>query len=390
MSRRRQRDEDEEDYRYEDDRYDDDFIVDDDYSKKSRKKKGFEPTRTIPKRKVGFAYIESEHYQDYSQALRLKADHEQRPIWITKDNLIFLEAFSPLYQQACDFLVAIAEPESRPEFIHSYRLTENSLYAAVAISIDTEAIIKVLNRLCKTDIPKEVISYIRDCTYTFGKAKIVLKDNSFFIESRFPAVLRELLKNPIIKEARIFPAGDVVSGEGFLEALAPNEDKRNLDYTKLALDDLDNDDEMDGLGELQLQNSRLNTVSFMIAQTSVQVVKRTAKEDSKYPLMEEYDFKNDHRNPILTMDLRPSTAIRPYQEKSLSKMFSNGRARSGIIVLPCGAGKSLTGVTAASTVKRSCIVMCINNASVKQWKEQFVMWTNVSVSITIIGDASDR
>lgn len=62
-------------------------------------------------------------------------------------------------------------------------------------------------------------------------------------------------------------------------------------------------------------------------------------------------------------------------------MFGNGRARSGIIVLPCGAGKSLTGVTAASTVKRATIVMCINNASVKQWKEQFVMWTNVDVSV---------
>jgi superfamily II DNA or RNA helicase len=72
--------------------------------------------------------------------------------------------------------------------------------------------------------------------------------------------------------------------------------------------------------------------------------------------------------------------LQPYQEKSLSQMFGNGRARSGIIVLPCGAGKSLTGVTAASTVKRSCIVLCINNASVKQWKEQFLMWTNVQVS----------
>lgn len=61
-------------------------------------------------------------------------------------------------------------------------------------------------------------------------------------------------------------------------------------------------------------------------------------------------------------------------------MFGNGRARSGIIVLPCGAGKSLTGVTAVSTVKKSCMIICINNASVKQWKEQFTMWTNVSVS----------
>ena len=61
-------------------------------------------------------------------------------------------------------------------------------------------------------------------------------------------------------------------------------------------------------------------------------------------------------------------------------MFGNGRARSGIIVLPCGAGKSLTGVTAASTIKRSTIVMCINNSSVNQWREQFLTWTTLPVS----------
>ena len=61
-------------------------------------------------------------------------------------------------------------------------------------------------------------------------------------------------------------------------------------------------------------------------------------------------------------------------------MFGNSRARSGIIVLPCGAGKSLTGVTAASTVKRATIILCINNASVKQWREEFLRWTNIAVS----------
>lgn len=64
-------------------------------------------------------------------------------------------------------------------------------------------------------------------------------------------------------------------------------------------------------------------------------------------------------------------------------MFGNGRARSGIIVLPCGAGKSLTGVTAASTIKKSIMVLCINNVSVKQWKEQFTMWTTVDVKIPL-------
>lgn len=71
-------------------------------------------------------------------------------------------------------------------------------------------------------------------------------------------------------------------------------------------------------------------------------------------------------------------------------MFGNGRARSGIIVLPCGAGKSLTGVTAASTVKKSVIVMCINNASVKQWREEFIKWTNVSPDRVKLFTSSDK
>lgn len=271
--------------------------------------------------------ISAGSFQDFSKTLLLKVDHIHRPIWVTKDNLIFLEAFSPLYQQACDFLVAIAEPESRPAHIHIYRLTENSLYAAVAVSITTDAIIKVLNKLCKTEVPNEVIQFIKKSTYTFGKAKIVLKDNTFFIESKYPDVLRELLRNPVIRSSREMKeensytnsagngsssaAGGAGGGEtGFVESTAPVEDIRNLDYMKLGLDegegDEDEDEAMDG-GEYR---SRLQTVSFMVKQKDVQIVKRSAKEDSNYPLMEEYDFKNDNRNPLLTIDLRPSTKIR--------------------------------------------------------------------------------
>lgn len=58
-------------------------------------------------------------------------------------------------------------------------------------------------------------------------------------------------------------------------------------------------------------------------------------------------------------------------------MFGNGRARSGIIVLPCGAGKTLTGVTASQTIKKSVICLCTNAVSVLQWKYQFKLWTNI-------------
>lgn len=80
--------------------------------------------------------------------------------------------------------------------------------------------------------------------------------------------------------------------------------------------------------------------------------------DIKYPLLEEYDFKNDFANPDINMMLKLQKPARPYQEKALSIMFSNGRARSGIIVLPCGAGKTLVGIMAASTIKKNTIILC--------------------------------
>lgn len=62
-------------------------------------------------------------------------------------------------------------------------------------------------------------------------------------------------------------------------------------------------------------------------------------------------------------------------------MFSNGRARSGIIVLPCGAGKTLTGVTAACTIKKSTMVLCTSGVAVEQWRQQFYLWSSVNAKV---------
>ena len=47
-------------------------------------------------------------------------------------------------------------------------------------------------------------------------------------------------------------------------------------------------------------------------------------------MLEEYDFRNDSVNADLNVELKPNTKLRPYQEKSMAKMFGNGRARSGV------------------------------------------------------------
>ena len=59
-------------------------------------------------------------------------------------------------------------------------------------------------------------------------------------------------------------------------------------------------------------------------------------------------------------------------------MCSNGIARSGIIVLPCGAGKTLVGILAICTIKRNTIIICNNIVAVEQWYREINQWVNIA------------
>ncbi|KAK0469886.1 P-loop containing nucleoside triphosphate hydrolase protein [Desarmillaria tabescens] len=321
--------------------------------------------------------------QDFSW-LHLKHDHASRPLWISPDDgHIILEAFSPIAEQAQDFLTAISEPVSRPAFIHEYTLTPYSLYAAVSVGLQTEDIIEVLNRLSKVPVPDSIISYIRDRTLSYGKVKLVLKHNKYFVESSHPETLQLLLKDRVIREARIVSTqtDTSIKAATFTTSKAPTKVPKSdrltplpppislmLIYLRLSLElmeanEIDEDDD--------------NVHAFEIHDAKIDDVKKQCTV-LDYPMLEEYDFRNDTVNANLDIDLKPATVIRPYQETSLSKMFGNGRARSGIIVLPCGAGKTLVGITAACTIKKSCLVLCTSSVSVMQWKSQFMQWSNVT------------
>ena len=92
--------------------------------------------------------------------------------------------------------------------------------------------------------------------------------------------------------------------------------------------DSSDDDDEEETGDNDNNNTSANlkykhkpktTVSFQVKGDSVEIVKRRAI-DLDYPLMEEYDFRNDRINPDVPMDLKPHTRIRRYQERSLSKV----------------------------------------------------------------------
>ena len=91
----------------------------------------------------------------------------------------------------------------------------------------------------------------------------------------------------------------------------------------------------------------------------------------------EYDYQHDPLSENIKIGLKKGAVLRPYQEKALKKMFSSGRARSGIIALPCGAGKSLLGVKVCSMIGKRALVFCDTNMAVEHWKQQLLMWSTV-------------
>lgn len=84
-------------------------------------------------------------------------------------------------------------------------MTPHSLYAAVSVGLETENIIEVLNRMSKVPVPDELCEFIRECTHSYGKVKMVLKQNKHFVESSDPETLRILLRDKVIADARVPP-----------------------------------------------------------------------------------------------------------------------------------------------------------------------------------------
>uniref|UniRef100_A0A6N2KQ56 Uncharacterized protein n=1 Tax=Salix viminalis TaxID=40686 RepID=A0A6N2KQ56_SALVM len=140
-----------------------------------------------------------------------------------------------------------------------------------------------------------MIDFIYGSTANYGKVKLVLK---------------KLLKDEVIAKARI-QSESSHGTEGFTINKAAGE-------IGVSHDGLLNEAELAAAAEEK------ETHSFEVDPSQVENVKQRCLPNAlNYPMLEEYDFRNDTVNPDLNMELKPHAQPRPYQEKSLSKMFGN-------------------------------------------------------------------
>ena len=284
--------------------------------------------------------------KDFSN-LSYKDDSKYKPVIAVKakdaNPRIILQTMTDYYKEIVDFLVAIGEPVIRTKNFHEYELSKFSLYSASSMGLETSDIIQILENISKNYLQKDLKDFIIENTKTYGMARIILKKKRYFISCKNQEVLKT------IKQIQ--------------EVYTSNIKVENKKINKMQIEE-NNPEEISFPYCIEIDSKDFGSV-------------RNACEREKYPLLEEFSFKEDEGN-ILNITPRFKSPIRAYQEKALNIMCNNGIARSGIIVLPCGAGKTLVGILAICTIKRNTIIICNNNVAVKQWYREINDWVKIT------------
>ena len=303
--------------------------------------------------------------KDFSQLIKLKDDYKYKPVIAIKYNdepRIILETFTKYYKEIVEFLVAIGEPIVRTKNFQEYEINEFSLYSAASMGIDTEEILIVLENISKNFLQEDLKKYIIDNTQTYGITRIILKNNRYFIKCKNNKILEEILKiqevkvsyNRLLENERKKPKNMEIEEENY-----NNKPSNNINNEKKE------EENIPSIGD-----------DFIEIFPQDYGLVREACKNAHFPLLEEFDFKSD-KGLELKITPKFKSPIRGYQEKALNIMCNNGIARSGVIVLPCGAGKTLVGILTICTIKRNTIIICNNNVSVQQWYREINDWVNI-------------
>ena len=245
----------------------------------------------------------------------------QNPLIVQSDKTILLEVDSPLYQDARDALARFAELEKSPEHIHTYRLTALSLWNAAAAGLDAQKILDDLTRFCKYPLPDNVRADIVEAISRYGRVKLVLEDHKLLLVSDDVPLMTELARHKFV---------------------AP------------------------------ILRAQLTPTKFEVAIADRGRIKQVLLQVG-YPAE---DLAGYVEGTHLEINLRENSAatnaaftLRDYQTEAAAVFHAGGSVTggSGVIVLPCGAGKTIVGLAAMQKLQTATLILTTNTVAVRQW-----------------------
>lgn len=292
----------------------------------------------------------------------------ENPLIVQSDRTLLLDVHAPLAEECRNALIPFAELEKSPEHLHTYRLSPLSLWNAASAGFSADDAVAVLEKYARYDVPQSIPQWIREIADRFGMLRLLPgpeketetrdKDGNPIIEkylyltAKSAPVFKEIGVNPAVKKylcasTYVEPEG----AEGAQKLAAPlTEDEKQYSYL--------------------LHLTDRGTIKQLLLQAG-------------WPVKDEVVLAEGEP---LDVSLRETTAggkpliIREYQKASARALVGDKGPGTGFgtIVLPCGAGKTIVGMTIMDMLKTSTLIITTNISAVHQWIDELLDKTNLT------------
>ena len=257
------------------------------------------------------------------------------PLIVQGDRTILAEVASPRYAEARDALVRFAELVKSPEHVHTYRLTPLSIWNACAAGETAEEIITALRSLSRYPVPEHIVTEIADHAARFGSITLTRAGAHLVLTCR---------------------------DAGLAELIAADK------HTALLLVE------------------RLSGTSFSVAPGSRGQLK-LALIRVGYPVDDRAGYASGESFAfalrLTTLARGRGFLARPYQRAAAEAFHASGsdRGGSGVVVLPCGAGKTIVGMLCMDLLQTSTLVLTTCVTAVRQWIAELIDKTDIPAEL---------
>jgi DNA excision repair protein ERCC-3 len=239
---------------------------------------------------------------------------------VQSDMTVLLETDHPLYEEARDALSAFAEMVKSPEYIHTYKLTQLSLWNAASAGLEPERVIEELRRFAKHDPPQIVVSRVQDWGRRYGRVKLLMENGRFILRCDDKYIAAELENTKAV--------------------------------AKYLTDRLD-------------ERTFTADITYRGHVKQALILAEYPAEDlAGYPAAAPLAF--GLRDTALSGQ---AFTLRPYQAEAADLFHASGEARGGhgVIVLPCGAGKTIVGMSVMAKLQTETLILTTATTALRQW-----------------------
>jgi DNA excision repair protein ERCC-3 len=240
---------------------------------------------------------------------------------VQSDKTVLIELAHPSAEDARHDIAVFADLERAPEHVHTYRISQLTLWNAEAAGHSGDDIIDTLTRHSRFPVPEAVIADIRDAMSRCGRIVLRRGEEANLILGGDPTVLREIRS---AKKIAPLIQGQTDDGQLLIEPLSRGKLKQELLRIGWPAQDLAGYTEGDA---------------------------------------HDIDLEDD------------GWQLRDYQHSAIDRFVSQG---SGVVCLPCGAGKTLVGAGVMAAVDQATLILVTNTLAARQWRDELLARTSLT------------